>query len=65
MVKFEIGKNQMLCYDNHQLFLLFEDFDQSLIDDKNLGEKELWQIIDDLLNYLYDLNNLGLYHGDL
>lgn len=55
----------MLCYDNNQLFLVFEDFEQSFEDQKSLDEKELWHIIDDLLSYLYDLNHLGYVHGDL
>lgn len=65
LLKFETQKNQMLCYDNHQLFLVFEDFETSLDQLQPLDENDLWQIIDDILSYLYDLSHLGHTHGDL
>lgn len=65
LLKFEATKNQMLCFDNHQLFLVMEDFEESLEDQHELDENEVWHIIDDLLSYLYDLSHLGYSHGDL
>ena len=54
-----------MCFDNHQLILAFQDYESNLMNEKFDKEREIWLVIDDLLAFLEDLDNLGLYHGDL
>lgn len=64
---FQIVKDKILCFDNYNMELVFEIYQNNievLMKDK-LDEKEIWMIIGDLLSYLTDLKNLGLNNGDL
>lgn len=62
----------MLCFDNFTLNLGFEYYPESFdtcIKRKGpkatINEAEIWLIINDLVNFLLELNNFGLNHGDL
>lgn len=49
----------MLCFDNYSINLFIEDYDislESLIEkNKKMNEEEIWIIVEDILNYLYDM----------
>lgn len=67
-----VGKSQMLCFDNYNITLSFEYYEDSFasaVKNKPNGnhhdENEIWMIIKDIVNYLLELSNYGLAHGDL
>lgn len=49
----------MLCFDNFSINLFIEDYDTSLENliekNQNINEEEIWIIVEDILNYLYDM----------
>jgi hypothetical protein len=66
------GKSQMLCFDNYNITLSFEYYEESfasVIKSRSGGqqhdENDIWMIINDIVNYLLELSNYGLSHGDL
>lgn len=66
-----IGKSKVLCFDNYSLNLCFEYYNSSMstiIKSKVQGTKtpetEIWGIIEDLVQYLVELKNFDLSHGD-
>ena len=67
-----VGKSQMLCFDNYNITLSFEYYEDSFASDikhKQNGthhdENDIWMIINDIVNYLLELSNYGMTHGDL
>ena len=69
----QVEKDQMLCFEKFKISLLFEYQGNSMqeIIKKNrdsqnkLSEKNIWNTIKDLLEYLEDLRNHGVVNGDL
>ena len=59
----------MLCFDNYSLKLVFNDYNQTFekMSKPNIqvSEQEVWGYIGDLLNYMAELESIGLYNGDL
>jgi len=67
-----INKMQMMCFDNYAITLGFEYYNESFETaikktgpKIQLNEQDIWLIINDLINFLLELNNFGLNHGDL
>ena len=59
LLRSSVGINKMLCFDNYSINLFIEDYQTSLenLVDKNkkINEEEIWIMIEDILNYLYDM----------
>lgn len=67
-----IERAQLLCFDNYVLTVGFEYYPENLetlsssnSKQINPDEGDLWLIIEDLIQFLSDLNSFGLTHGDL
>ena len=67
-----VGKSQLLCFENYSIKLLFEYYEDNLLTISKIKnpnqlnkETECWRIVTDLVNYLNELMNFGLSHGDL
>lgn len=69
IIKSDIVKDQLLCFDNYSMKILFNDyeksFDQRIKSDFVIKESDAWIIIGDLFQYLCDLESMGLSNGDL
>jgi serine/threonine protein kinase len=72
LIEHSICKSQMLCFDNYNIKLSFEYYEESFasaIKNKQGNapheEGDIWMIINDIVNYLLELSNYGLTHGDL
>jgi hypothetical protein len=69
VIKSDVVKDQMLCFDNYSMKILFNDyeksFDQRIRSNFVLKESDAWIVIGDLYNYLHDLNTLGISNGDI
>lgn len=67
-----VGKSKVLCFDNYSMNLCWEYYPSSMavaiknrVPGTKISEPEVWGIIEDLVQYLVDLNNLDLHHLDL
>jgi serine/threonine protein kinase len=72
LIEQSVGKSQMLCFDNYNITLTFEYYEDSfasIIKSKGANtlhdENDIWMIINDIVNYLLEMSNYGLTHGDL
>ena len=67
-----IGKSKVLCFDNYTINLCFEYYHSNMaslikfrIPGTKISESEIWGIVTDLVQYLIELANYELHHGDL
>lgn len=69
VIKSDIVKDQLLCFDNYSMKILFNDyeksFEQRITNNYVIQEDDAWVVIGDLFQYLCDLESLGITNGDL
>lgn len=69
LLQYQIKKDQMLCFDNYSITMIFNDYpvtlEKLIKNDKPPEEQDIWIIIGDLLDYIFDINSFGIYNGDL
>lgn len=72
LLEYEVLREKHLCHLQTRLCLKFEIPQRNLLDFqkevhvlRDLTDTTLWLIIDDLIDYLLDMQIYGLSHGDL
>jgi len=67
-----VGKSKVLCFDNYSINLCFEYYNSNMatvirtrVPGTKVPEAEVWGVVEDLVQYLMELRNFELHHGDL